>query len=68
MAERTEPGWVMIEPGKGPDGEDFVLSWTFGLRRRDAIEELEDLFPEMTRRRILRRWKPVRATRCITTS
>ena len=56
MTISVTAGWVMIDRES-----DYILEWTFCWLRRDAIAELHELYPEYSRAKILRQWKPVKA-------
>jgi len=63
MAIDVSTGWVMVNRSDG-----HVMAWTFDWYRRDAIKSVCDMFPTMTRRAVLRRWKPVKAQRTVETA
>jgi hypothetical protein len=57
----TEHGWVMMDKKAG-----CVVAFTFHSLRRYAINEIQQMFPNYSRRQILYRWKPMKATRTVT--
>ena len=62
MTETTCKGWVMVNR-RNPT---LILDFTFSGERRGAISGLNREFPAFSRRQVLRRYKPVKATMSIT--
>ena len=57
MTETTRKGWVMVYRDSG-----WIADWTFSPLRKLAIDDMCEAWGDMTRRQVLRRYKPVKAT------
>ena len=62
MAADVTTGWVMVNRSDGA-----ILAWTFEWYRRNAIDNMCEMFPTMSRQAVTRRWKAVKASRLIET-